>query len=174
MTIQLADVVLRKPEPRDSLALYTFKNDASVTSMLGGVSTGYSSADIDRWIEFHREQDNEAIWCIATRDSDQCIGHAGFYKIDFRARRAEYAILIGDSSWRGKGLGKSVSEAIIRFGFDELNLHRIELNLLADNEPALNLYKSLGFSVEGTLRDGQFKGGRYRDVTLMSLLNDST
>ena len=131
-------------------------------------------ADIDQWIEYHRNKDDEVLWVIAARSDDKCIGHAGLYNIDFRIRKAEYAILIGDSAWRGKGLGKSVSEAVIRFGFDELNLRRIELTLMSGNEPALRLYKSLGFETEGVMRDAQIRGGKYHDVTLMALLNQTS
>ena len=174
MTLELAEVLLRKPEPHDAPALYQFKNDADVVAALGGFSTGYALADIERWIEFHRTKDDEVLWTIAARSDDKCIGHAGLYNIDYRIRKAEFAILIGDSAWRGKGLGKSVSEAVIRFGFDELNLRRIELTLIAGNQAALSLYQSLGFEQEGVMRDAQFRGGKYCDVLMMALLNQST
>lgn len=170
MTIDLEDCVLRPIEFADAADLYTYKNDPDVLGGLGGFSTGYSRADIEKWIEFHKKQADEVLWAIASKHDNRCIGHAGLYRVDHRIRKAEYAILIGAEQWRGRGVGERTSLAVLKYGFEELNLHRIELSVLASNEAALSLYRKLGFEVEGTMRDAQFRSGRFVDVTLMAIL----
>jgi RimJ/RimL family protein N-acetyltransferase len=174
LKIILPDVVLRQPEVRDADRLYRFRNDPDVVLLLGGFSTGYSEKDILEWIEFHRKKPGEVVWTIATAERDVCIGHVGLYNIDHRVRKAEFAIFIGHTQWLGRGVGRSVSEAVVGYGFSKFNLHRIELSLLAMNKPAFDLYRSLGFKLEGTLRDAQFRNGEYQDVLLMALLKDES
>ncbi|MBA2633521.1 MAG: GNAT family N-acetyltransferase [Chloroflexi bacterium] len=168
----LDDVVLRRFEAADLDRLYEYRNDGEVTAQLGGFSVGYSRADLVDWLERHRRRDDEVLWCIAARLDDRCIGQVGLYRVDPRVRKAEFAILIGDRSLQGRGIGKAVTRAVVDYGFCELNLHRVSLQVLVTNERAIRLYEGLGFSREGALRHEQFRGGRHVDVLLMSILED--
>lgn len=171
MHFHLANCSLRKPEPADIEALFAQKNDPEVAAMLGGFTKGYTRADLARWVEAHAQAKDEALYVI-TNESDRCLGHVGLYKIDHRVRSAEFAILVGDKkAWR-TGIGRACTSFMLRFGFEELQLHRIYLEVLASNDRARKLYDSLGFKHEGTLRDAQWKGGRYLDVHVMSILDD--
>ncbi len=170
MNMVLDQITLRCIEPKDAERLYHYRNDWQVTRLLGGFSTGYSVKDIHDWMEFHRARTDEIIWTIADKEGDVCLGHVGLYKIDHRIRNAEFAILIGDESWQGRGIGQQISHQVIEFGFQQLNLHRIQLSVLATNSRAIHLYEKLGFKQEGVLRDGEFRDGGYIDVLIMALL----
>lgn len=165
---EVAGVRLRKAEPSDIEALYVLKNDPEIASMLTGFSVGYSRADLEAWIESHRAAKDEALFVIADTD-DRAIGHVGLYQIDHRVRSAALGILIGDRSAWGKGIGRACTRFAIEYGFDELNLRRIHLEVLATNERALNLYSSVGFVEEGRLREARWRQGKYIDVILMGL-----
>lgn len=168
--IDLGAVVLRPFEPADVEHLYRFRNDWQVTQFLGGFSSGYSRRNLQEWVKFHRNRDDEVLWAIAVKKDDRCIGHVGLYKIDPRLRKAEFAILVGDPRWWGKGVGRSATVAMIDWGFTQLNLHKISLSVLDTNRRAIKLYQQLGFRHEGKLRDEQFRDRKYLDVVLMSLL----
>ena len=99
------------------------------------------------------------------------IGHAGLYQIDSRVRKAEYAILIGDKEHQGKGLGKTVSKAVLAFGFEELNLHRISLRVIATNARAIRLYESVGMRRDGVLGSEHYRGGKYINTVIYSILD---
>ena len=71
---------------------------------------------------------------------------------------------------RRQGLGEIVSKGVINYAFDQLNLRRIRLRVLANNSVAISLYQKLGFKKEGTLREEQFRNGVYIDVHLFGLL----
>ena len=60
--------------------------------------------------------------------------------------------------------------ALIRWGFDELNLHRIELSVDPSNAAAIRVYEKLGFRSEGCRREAHFSGGVYIDDLQMGLL----
>lgn len=59
----------------------------------------------------------------------------------------------------------------IKYTKIKLHMHRVCVEVLADNFRALKLYKECGFNFEGYLRHKIFKNGRYRDVVIMSKLN---
>ena len=169
--IDVGNAVLRPLEPGDLGRLYEFRNDTEVISQLGGFTTGYSRKDLDEWLETHRKREDEVLWAISTKNDSACIGHAGLYQIDSRVRKAEYAILIGDKQHQGKGLGKTVSRAVLAFGFEELNLHCIFGRVLATNARAIKNAESEGMRRDGIFRDEQYRGGKYIDVLLYSILD---
>lgn len=169
--IELPTAVLRALEPGDLPRLYAYRNDPEVTRDLVGFSVHYSNAALAQWLESHARRTDEALWAIAARDDDRCLGHVGLYQIDHRVRRASFGILIGERAARGHGLGTAVTRAVVDYGFAELNLHRIELDVLATNARAIHIYEKLGFQHEGVLRQAQFRGGGYVDLVLMAVLD---
>lgn len=172
MIHHINNFMLRKIEFSDSEALYVQKNDNAVTNLLGGFSFGYSIDEIKEWIIFHSKQKDEIIYGIVDKINNKLVGHVGLYKIDFRVRSAEFAIMIGDKDYWGKGLGKSITKHMLSYAFNELNMYRIQLSVLESNEKAIKLYKDMGFVQEGILRKAQFKNSNYIDVILMSMLKE--
>ncbi|MFB3814147.1 MAG: GNAT family N-acetyltransferase [Terriglobales bacterium] len=168
--IDLEDVILRPLEPKDVESLYSFRNDWEVIQHLAGFSAGYSRQAMADWVQRHSNRHDEVLWAIEATDTNTCIGHVGLYQIDHRVGKAEFAIVLGDRNRWGKGLGRKISEAVVDWGFKQLNLHKVTLAVLTNNERAIHIYETLGFRREGVLRDEQFRDGRYLDLMLMSVL----
>lgn len=168
MIHKLASCVLRPLETCDAQYLYEYKNDPEISALLGGFHTGLSRTDVDEWIEFHRTCKDEVVWAITDPSNGNCWGHVGLYKIDNRIGSAEFAIMVGAKQQWGRGIGRAVTSFVVEWGFCELNLRRICLSVLATNERAIKLYRSIGFFDEGRLSGAQFKGGRYIDVVIMA------
>ncbi len=145
-----ASIGLRKFEPEDVNALYSFRNDRDVASSLGGFSTGYAKTDLAGWIEYHASRNDEVVYAVVD-DTDQVIGHVGLYQIDHRVRKAEFAVLIGNPAFQGRGLGRTISQWMVEYGFLELNLNKVTLSVLANNRRARQ-YLSVGFVEEGVMR----------------------
>jgi len=78
--------------------------------------------------------------------------------------------MVGPSEMRGKGLGSFAVTEILRHAFNDMNLNRVELFVLSNNEHAKNLYTKCGFIPEGILRQYSFKDGHYADTIVMSIL----
>ena len=170
MHLLLSTTLLRKFEPEDAPNLYRFRNAPEVARGVGGFSSGYSLQAIKEWIDRRGKATDDLVWAIADRENNACLGHVGLYQIDHRVRACEFGILIGDSSRWGKGIGREVTSAIVAYGFDELNMNRIELTVIASNARAMSLYEGLGFVREGLKRQAQYRAGEYLDVILMSIL----
>jgi ribosomal-protein-alanine N-acetyltransferase len=169
---RVGDVVLRAPEQRDVDSLLVIKNDREIASMLGGHSDGYTRDGLRRWVDFHRSAKDESFWVIVDPQTDRCLGHVALYKIDPRIGSAEFAILVGDRAWWGKGVGRDCTAWLVNHAFTTLNLRRVYLEVLATNERAAALYRKLGFKEEGRLRQHQLKGGVHVDVVVMGILRD--
>lgn len=123
-----------------------------------------------RWFESLAADETRLAFTIETTDG-RPIGQAGFKNIDRERGRAELGILIGERAERGRGLGAEACGLLVRHGFEQLGLRRIDCLVLADNERALGLYRKLGFRRDGSVRcEPVRKGGRLREVVCLSLL----
>ncbi|HQE20210.1 MAG TPA: GNAT family protein, partial [Aggregatilineales bacterium] len=71
-----------------------------------------------------------------------------------------------------RGYGSDAVCVLLRFGFDELNLHRIELGVFDSNQRGIRAYEKAGFVEEGRRREVLWREGRYHDMILMSILED--
>jgi RimJ/RimL family protein N-acetyltransferase len=106
---------------------------------------------------------------IVTRDEGTLVGHVGLFNIDPKDRNAEVNILLGPPH-QGRGYGTDAMRVLVRYGFLELGLHRIELGVFAFNERALAAYSKAGFVVEGRRRQRVFHGGSFHDDLIMGIL----
>lgn len=59
---------------------------------------------------------------------------------------------------------------LLDYAFTKRNLHRVQLEVVADNEAAIRLYAAVGFVQEGRLREHAYARGRFVDVIAMSVL----
>lgn len=75
-------------------------------------------------------------------------------------------------SRKGKGLGRETLKLVKKVGFEQLNAHRLWLDVRYKNQRAQNLYKSEGFIEEGTLRECIVYNGRYESLIVMSMLQN--
>jgi RimJ/RimL family protein N-acetyltransferase len=73
--------------------------------------------------------------------------------------------------FRGRGIGHRLLRASVDHAH-QLGIERIELEVFVSNQPAIHLYESFGFAVEGTLRHGRKLDGKYDDVLAMALITD--
>jgi RimJ/RimL family protein N-acetyltransferase len=99
------------------------------------------------------------------------IGDAGLYAIDWIDRQAEFGISIDPAHWN-QGYGREVTGQMLRYAFDELNLHRVELRVIGNNFRGIKAYQACGFVHEGTKRQAAFLDGRWEDVLLMAVLRE--
>lgn len=112
------------------------------------------------------------ILAIRDKESDEHIGNIALENIDLINRCAELAIMIGDRSYQGKGVGGDACRAIMRHAFNELNLHRIYLGTAEENVGMQKLSISLGMKEEGRRVDAMYKNGKYTDVLEYGVLKD--
>jgi len=108
-------------------------------------------------------------WGITIREKNIVIGSCGYKNINKKHRRAEIGYEIC-GEYRRKGFMSEALNAIIRYGFEIIELNRIEATVNCDNLPSISLLNKLGFSEEGILREYELQQGQFIDLKLFSLL----
>ncbi|MCF5102577.1 GNAT family N-acetyltransferase, partial [Pseudomonas proteolytica] len=76
-------------------------------------------------------------------------------------------------AWQGQGVGSQLLGAALEVADNWMNLHRVELTVYVDNEPAQALYRKFGFETEGRLRDYAVRDGVWVDALSMSRLRQT-
>jgi RimJ/RimL family protein N-acetyltransferase len=110
---------------------------------------------------------------FAIEDLDGALaGLVHLFDIDWPCRLAHFGIVIGESSRQGRGIGSEATALMMAYGFDTLNLERIELRVVDSNVRARHIYAKLGFADEGRLRRAAFIAGAPADVIVMGLLRE--
>jgi len=83
---------------------------------------------------------------------------------------AVFYIGIADQENRSKGYGSEVTNLMIEYALQTLNLNRIQLHVAVENVGAVKVYTRSGFQTEGTLREAMFHAGHYSDFYVMGIL----
>lgn len=126
----------------------------------------YSEVTIDRWLSnFERLIPLIAIY------QNRIVGYAAIFKHAHTRERgvADFGIYL-HQDFQKIGLGTIMSENILCIAKDQ-GLHRIGLHVVEDNVVAVNLYKKLGFVIEGTIRDAYYGQDEiYHNMLVMGLL----
>lgn len=164
-------VNLRAQEMADLDRMLRWVNDREVTRHLN-VRYPYSRLAEEAFITDRASQVMtyaNVHFAIETKDGAH-IGGLGFHVVQPENRKATLGIMIGDKECWSKGYGADALLTLLRFGFDQMNLHRIELNVDADNERAIACYRKCGFVEEGRTRKARYLRGAYMDQLVMSLL----
>jgi RimJ/RimL family protein N-acetyltransferase len=100
------------------------------------------------------------------------IGTIGLHGILTKDHSASFGIAIGEKDYWNKGCGTEAARLLIKYGFEQLNLHRIYSSAHAFNERSLRLHRRVGFKEEGRRREARFKNGVYCDEVEFGLLRD--
>jgi diamine N-acetyltransferase len=98
------------------------------------------------------------------------IGGAGFHVVNTRNRSAECGLFIGPRKYWNKGYGRDILPTLPRYGFDTLNLDRVQPRVMEFNQRAVPLYEKIGFIHKGSMREAHFAKGRYWDMRFHSIL----
>lgn len=169
--IRGAHVLLRPPERSDIPMFVAWLNDYETSRHLT-TRAPLSIPLEERWFDDMLTRQGKDAWhfVICLLADKRAIGTAGLFGLDLLNGQAGFGIFIGERALWNRGLGTDALEAISDFGFGELRLERIWLDVFTDNARAKRSYEKAGFSVEGVLRHDVYRSGRFQDVYRMSLL----
>lgn len=127
-------------------------------------------ASLSRWLEEHQRSSDAFLFGIRPLAADTLLGYIELDGILWNHQTGWITIGIGDPTQRGKGYGREALTLVLRFAFQEVNLHRVQLTVFAYNAPAIALYEKVGFRREGVLREFMHRNGRRYDMYLYGLL----
>jgi RimJ/RimL family protein N-acetyltransferase len=166
-------VRLRAIEKEDLAQFVTWLNDPDVREHISMVAP-LSRAREELWFEDMLKlpvEEHPLVIEIRIGEEWAPVGNTGFFHLDNRNRSAEIGIFIGEKSLWNQGFGRDAMRLMQRYGFHDLNLHRIYLNVDQTNARGIKSYEHAGFKHEGRFREAFFSKGRYIDLVTMSILS---
>lgn len=156
-------------------------------SVLDHISEHYSDPEIkdfygitsDEQLKYHKSWNekgcttfNKSIlfFHLLDLDSRNCLGWCGYHTWYTDHDRAELGYVMNNENDMGKGLMSEALECVIGYGFNVMNLHRIEAMAAPYNKGSIRLLDKSGFTFEGVLREHYKVKGRNEDSNIYSLL----
>lgn len=152
-----------------SLRYVNWLNDPDVNKYLesGGDYT------LDKLEAFLKKVEGTEIffWAVHLKDNHMHIGNIKIDPVDEKQGRGQYGIMFGEKTEWGKGYAKEASLKIFDYCFQELKLRKIYLGVVEENTRAVELYKKMGFQIEGINKKHGLYNGHYCNSIIMALFN---
>ncbi|MBU3197385.1 GNAT family N-acetyltransferase [Clostridium algidicarnis] len=160
-------IYLRPILKSDLKHLNKWKNDEEIYRFLGGGFMPVSIDQQEKWLDSMIDLSGNNKRFIICDNQDLSIGMVGLYDINWVHRICEVGIYIGDKTSHGNGFGIEACNLIEGFARDYLNLRKIKLNVVSDNEAAFRMWNTLGYDKVGELVNERFINGEYHNLVIM-------
>ncbi len=108
-------------------------------------------------------------WAVTLTDSGKMIGTVGFTRIDLAHNLGEIGYVL-NPEYHGKGIATEAARCVVDFGFERLELHRIEAKFMKGNGASLRVMEKLGMTFEGYHRDSMYVKGEYKTIGYSSVV----
>jgi [ribosomal protein S5]-alanine N-acetyltransferase len=151
---------------------YRWMNDPETVRHLGMRPAMLSREEIRRFLETVAAGMPDAVEFAVETGEGRHIGGCSLRGFNQVARSAEFAIVIGEPQFRGKGYGTEITRLAVRVGFEQFNFNRIWLHVSEENPAGIRAYEKAGFDKEGLLRQHGFTHGRYYNAYIMAILRN--
>jgi diamine N-acetyltransferase len=107
---------------------------------------------------------------ICHNETAETLGLIDIFDFDPKNNRAGVGILIGSQAYRSKGTGSEALELVIKYSFQQLQVHQLYANIGSDNEISLQLFTKFGFQKIGIKKDWNKVNNDYKDELLFQLI----
>ena len=109
-------------------------------------------------------------WAVVRREDERLIGSCGFVSESDERKSAEIGYWLGKPYW-GQGYAVEAARALVRFGFEQMGLERVEAKCFVGNRAGQRVIEKLGMKFEGTDRSEMIKG-EYPELRLCGISRD--
>jgi ribosomal-protein-alanine N-acetyltransferase len=157
----------------DSPDVQKLAGDKAIAATTLNIPHPYEDGMAEEWIGSHQERyekGEEVTFAITLLDGRTLIGAIGL-EINQRHQRAELGYWIGKSYWNN-GYCTEAAEAVVRYGFAELKLHRIHAAHFSRNRASGRVMEKIGMKYEGRLRNHIQKWGRSEHLEIFGILKE--
>ncbi|MEG1743738.1 MAG: GNAT family protein [Clostridia bacterium] len=172
-TIETERLILKKIVPENANDMYAYASLGEVTKYLLW-SSHLNINETKGYIEFVQHEykkGNYADWGINLKSDDRFIGTIGFAELNLSDNNGEIGY-VQNPLYQGNGYMREAANAVLRLGFEQLSLKRIQVRIMDGNILSERMAASCGFKKEGTLRDYMLIKGKYRTIHVYSIIDE--
>lgn len=125
------------------------------------------------WYEKYVMNDpSTRMFAIVELSTNELIGACGLCYIDWINRNADFSIYIGkDNLYIDEKYAVDAAITMEKYGFEELNLHRLWSEIYSIDEKKYTFFKKLGFKEEGRFKDTHWTHGKWVDSIYFAKIN---
>lgn len=167
IVLETARLRIRSYEEADIAELIPLIGAREVAATTGRIPHPYTEEDARQFLA-QIETDREVSLAVTLRDDDVFIGGIGLRVME-EYQHAELGYWLGVPYW-GQGYATEAAREMLRYGFEQLRLHRIFASHFENNPPSGKVLKKLGMKYEGCQRQHVYKFGQFLDLELYGLL----
>lgn len=162
---------LRAVEDDDHIKISSWQNDLELRRKINiGVPLPISLEEMKDYKIFYDCNSDPYTFCIEVKKKP--IGIATLQNLQYKNSNIHLGIYIGEKKEREKGYAKEALHMLLDIAFKEMNLNKIIISVLSNNEISLNFFKKNKFKIEGVLREEIYQNGEYHDLIRMGLLKN--
>ncbi len=144
--------------------------DNKTNKYLVSGSNTTSLDEIASYVKAIQEKEADFLFAVISKNDNIHIGNARLQITDQELKIGKFGMMIGNSNYHGKGIGTEVVRLVLKIAFEDLKLHKVFLEVVADNIPAIKIYEKNGFIVEGSIKNKYCKNNQFQDFLIMSIL----
>jgi len=164
-------LILRQIKSADTEIYYKMRMDPEIMRYM---DTPFPQSIDEVREKIHKEiesfKNKQSIyWVLELKESGEFIGGAGFWRLIKEHYRAEIGYQLFPQYWRN-GYSYEALQAIIKFGFEKMELHSIEANTNPENIASIKLLQKIGFQQEAYFKENFYFNGKFLDSAIFSLL----
>ncbi|MEU8732081.1 GNAT family protein [Streptomyces tendae] len=162
--------VLRPFTEADAERMWEIVNDPEVTRFTGSPPRELTPQVLRDWYGTRGARPDRLDLAVTDLADGELLGEVVLYDWEPENRSCTFRTLIGPRG-RGRGVGTEATRLIVGHAFEELGLHRVQLEAYAHNHRALRVYEKTGFVREGVRREVERRDGVWVDEVLMAVLD---
>jgi ribosomal-protein-alanine N-acetyltransferase len=110
-------------------------------------------------------------WAVTLKEEGRMIGTCGFTRFNFTSNSGEVGYVL-NPDYHGRGIATEAVRQVMKFGFEELGLHRIECKFMEGNEASRRVMERVGMKFEGYSREAMLVKHQYRTIGTYSILEN--
>jgi RimJ/RimL family protein N-acetyltransferase len=173
-------IILRPFEEKDWEIMYEILGEPDLKKLTGSVTSDEEAYNITppeerekirQWYMTRNEQNNRLDLAIVSKESNQIIGEVVFNEYDEDTDNVNFRVLLSEASCN-RGVGTEAISIFIQYGMEELELHKISLEVYSFNPRAERVYQKVGFKQEGIKREDFIYNQKYIDTKIYGLLKE--
>jgi len=170
-TIETERLILKEVTPKVYDHIMNHYDDDAIMQFFGYDTVKALLAEKERYLQGMSSYYSTFVrFCMVEKATGKTIGQCGYHKWYKDHSRAEFGYGMSNDEVKNKGFMREAAAPIIKYGFEQMKLNRIEAFASPRNTPSIKILERLGFTYEGLMREHYCKNDVMEDSACYSLL----